>query len=516
MLRQQKDKLDEMKYRFFTNISHEFRTPLTLIITPLEAMLNELTDETLKNKLTSIYKNAKELLALINQLLDFRKLAAKGENLNLVYGDIINTLNDVYQSFQSFAIEKNIRFNWKCDVQSLYIYFDKDKTKKILTNLLSNSFKFTETGGEVKLVISLVKSEDMAAVLSIVLCDTGCGIKKDDIPYIFGRFYQTYDSKYYTGSGIGLHLVKEYILLHGGDISVQSEWQKGTTFTVIFPTTLEPIVEPPVLESHMLSGIEPHTLLLVEDNNDFANFMKEQLEGIYRVIIAHDGLEGEKMAFSYSPDLIISDVMMPHRDGLELCRHIKEDIRTSHIPFILLTAYASNEGELFGYESGADDYINKPFSVNIFLLKIQKIIREQDARKELFAKKVEVKPSELTITSLDEELINQAITCVERNMSNTDYSVELFSSEMNMERTVLYRKLQSVAGLSPSEFIRTIRLKRAAQLLASRKYSVAEVAGLVGFATPKYFTKYFKEAFGILPLQYGRKSAAEENHKIIP
>lgn len=522
MMRQQKEKLDEMKYRFFTNVSHEFRTPLTLIITPLEALLKDLTDEKLKTKLTSIYKNAKELLALINQLLDFRKLEAKGESLNLAYGDIVKILNDVYQSFQSLAVEKDIRFTWKCDVAQLYAYFDRDKTRKILNNLLSNSFKFTEAGGEIKLQVSLVESEGKAPVLSIVLSDTGCGIKKEDIPHIFGRFYQTCDSKYYLGSGIGLHLVKEYVSLHGGEISVQSEWQKGTTFTVVFPTTLRPVVEQPVVEQPavelpVLSNIQPHThmLLLVEDNDEFAHFMKEQLEGIYRVIIAYDGVEGEEMAFSYSPDLIISDVMMPRRDGLELCRNLKKDIRTSHIPFILLTAYSSNEGELFGYESGADEYINKPFSMDILLLKIQKLIREQDARKELFAKKVEVKPSELAITSLDEELIHKAIACVERNMDNTDYSVELFSSDMNMERTVLYRKLQSVAGLSPSEFIRTIRLKRAAQLLASRKYSVAEVAGLVGFATPKYFTKYFKEAFGVLPLQYGRKSAAEENHKII-
>jgi len=515
MMQQQKEKLDEMKYRFFTNISHEFRTPLTLIITPLGALIKDITDEKLKLKLSSIYKNAQELLTLINQLLDFRKLEAKGESLNLTYGDMIQMLNDVYQSFQSLAIEKRIRFIWECDVPQLYAYFDKDKMRKILNNLLSNSFKFTEAGGEIKLMAESVESEGKAPALSIIVSDTGYGIKKEDIPHIFGRFYQTGDSKYYLGSGIGLHLVKEYVSLHGGEISVQSEWQKGTIFSIMLPTMLKPVVDLPYMELPVLSdttdkqrnSIQPHThtILLVEDNDEFLQFMKEQLEDNYRIIIASDGVEGEDMALSYSPDLIISDVMMPRKDGLELCRDLKKDVRASHIPFILLTAYSSNEKELFGYKSGADEFISKPFSMDILLLKIQKLIREQDARKELFAKKVEVKPSELTITSLDEELIQKAIACVERNMNNAEYSVELLSSDMNMERTVLYRKLQSVAGLPPSEFIRTIRLKRAAQLLESHKYAVNEVAGMVGFATPKYFTKYFKEAFGVLPSQYGAK-----------
>ncbi|WP_321436463.1 ATP-binding protein [uncultured Bacteroides sp.] len=515
MMHQQKEKLDEMKYRFFTNISHEFRTPLTLILTPLGALIKDITDEKLKLKLASIYKNAQELLTLINQLLDFRKLEAKGESLNLTYGDIVQMLNNVYQSFQPLAAEKGIQFTWKCDVPQLYAYFDKDKIRKILNNLLSNSFKFTETGGEIKLIAVPVKSEGKAPALSIIVSDTGCGIKKEDIPHIFGRFYQTGDSKYYLGSGIGLHLVKEYVSLHGGEISVQSEWQKGTTFSMMLPTMLKPFVDQLSMELPVLSdttdkqnnSVQPHmhTILLVEDNDEFLHFMKEQLEGNYRIIIASDGVEGEDMALSYSPDLIISDVMMPRKDGLELCRDLKEDVRTSHIPIILLTAYTSNEKELFGYKSGADEFISKPFSMDILLLKIQKLIREQDARKELFAKKIEVKPSELTITSLDEELIQKAIVCVERNMNNTEYTVELFSSDMNMERTVLYRKLQSVAGLPPSEFIRTIRLKRAAQLLESHKYNVTEVAGMVGFATPKYFTKYFKEAFGVLPSQYGAK-----------
>lgn len=515
IMRQQKEQLDEMKYRFFTNISHEFRTPLTLIITPLGAMIKDLKDEKLKLKLTSIYKNAQELLTLINQLLDFRKLEAKGENVNLTYGDMIQILNDIYQSFQPLAAEKGIRFIWDSDVPQHYAYFDKDKIRKIFNNLISNSFKFTEAEGEIKLKISLLESEGKAAALSVIVSDTGCGIKKENIPHIFGRFYQMGNSKYYLGSGIGLHLVKEYISLLSGEIYVQSEWQKGTTFTITLPTTPKPIITQPVTEFQALSdttneqdkSVQPqiHTILLVEDNEEFVQFMKEQLEVIYRIIIASDGVEGQEMALTYSPDLIISDVMMPRKDGLELCRDLKKDVRTSHIPFILLTAYSSNEKELFGYKFGADEFISKPFSMDILLLKIQKLIKEQDARKELFAKKIEVKPSELTITSLDEELIQKAIACVERNMNNTEYTVELFSSDMNMERTVLYRKLQSVAGLPPSEFIRTIRLKRAAQLLESHKYNVTEVAGMVGFATPKYFTKYFKEAFGVLPSQYGAK-----------
>jgi len=523
MLRQQKEKMDEMKYRFFTNVSHEIRTPLTLIITPLGALLRDLKDEKLKTKLTSIYKNAQELLMLINQLLDFRRIEMKGECLNLTYGDFVQLLEDMSQSFETLAEEKGIRFTCSHEVTQLYAYFDKDKMRKVLNNVLFNAFKFTEQGGEIVLLASLTETDDKGQVLSIVVKDTGCGISKEDLPHIFERFYQTHDGNNTLGSGIGLHLVKEYVLLHGGEISVQSEPQNGTKFTILIPSTLKTAVEHPFIdvsntldqknepEEHVNKHV--HTLLLVEDNDDFVRFMKEELESHYSIIIASDGVEGEEMAISYAPDLIISDVMMPRRDGLELCRNLKKDIRTSHIPFILLTAYSSNDKELFGYKSGADDFISKPFRMEILLLKIQKLIREQDERKALFTKKIEIKPSELAITTLDEDLIHKAIDCVEKNMDN-DYGVERFSLDMNMERTVLYRKLQSVVGLSPSEFIRTIRLKRAAQLLASRKYSVTEVAGMVGFATPKYFTKYFTEAFGVLPSQYGIKSDSDEHHKI--
>lgn len=482
----QKEELDQMKFRFFTNISHEFRTPLTLIITPLSIIIHETENNNLKDKLISIYNNAQKLLALVNQLLDFRKLEVKGEKINLAYGEITDFIYQSCTNFQPIMIEKHISFKIDLPKHPVYMYFDQDKIYKIINNLLSNAYKFTPEYGEIN--IQLGESEEN--VLFLKIADTGIGILEQNLIHIFDRFYQTspYQSEN-TGSGIGLHLVKEYINLMHGKIEVSSALNVGTTFTVYIPTNLhiqEKIVQKVQLSEtnkNSLTAIKKTrpTILLIEDNTEFRNFMKEQLNEWYQVIEAKDGEEGKKIAIEKDPILIVSDVMMPIMDGMELCRQIKSNIQTSHIPVILLTARISDQDKMIGYEAGADSYISKPFNFDILLTRIRKLIEQQENRKETFHKSIEVTPSSITITSLDEKLVQKALDCVEKNMENPEYSVEKLASDIGMTRMSLYRKLQSITGQTPTEFIRSIRLKRAAQLLQDYPMSIVEITDRVGF-----------------------------------
>lgn len=502
----QKEELDQMKFRFFTNISHEFRTPLTLIITPLSIIIHESENETLRAKLTSIYANAQKLLGLVNQLLDFRKLEVKGEKINLRYGEISDFIYQSYISFRPMMTEKNISFRLDLPKSPTYMYFDQDKLYKIMNNLLSNAYKFTPKYGEIS--IQLCEVEE--CFLRLKITDTGMGISGENLPYIFDRFYQiSSDQPENTGSGIGLHLVKEYITLLHGKIEVSSTVNIGTTFTIYLPTNLRPQEknqEEDLQDSNAnnltsTSQTRP-TILLVEDNTEFRNFMKEQLNQWYEIIEAKEGLEGEKIAEERDPNLIVSDVMMPIMNGIELCKRLKNNIHTSHIPIILLTARVSDEDKMTGYEAGADSYISKPFNFDILLTRIRKLIEQQEKRKETFHKSIEVSPSSITITSLDEKLVQKALYCVEKNMENPEYSVERLASDIGMTRMSLYRKLQSIIGQTPTEFIRSIRLKRAAQLLQDNQLSIIEITDMIGFNTPRYFAKCFKEAFGVLPSEY--------------
>lgn len=521
--RQQHEELDQMKFRFFTNISHEFRTPLTLIITPLDTILKKMEDGPLKKQLSSIYRSAEELLKLVNQLLDFRKLEIKGEILNLDYGDMVEFLYSVYNSFHEMAIDKRVRLDWNPTVDSVYMYFDKDKVRKIVNNLLSNAFKFTPQDGEI--VLSVSKSQDTGTkqYVSICISDTGIGINKKDIERIFDRFYQAVDqtgTERIMGSGIGLHLIKEYTQLHQGEVRVNSKPNEGSTFTVLLPLDLYPakdrveiLGQDTIVEGEQESSCvmeRKKTILVVEDNDEFRRFMVEHLGEYYRVLEAPDGEVGESIVISSSPDLIVTDIMMPKVDGLELCRRIKTNIHVSHIPVILLTARISDETKTSGYEAGADSYISKPFSFDMLLTRIRKLIEQQTYRKEIFHRTIEVNPSEITITPLDEQLVKKALELVEENIDNTEYSVEDLSADVGMHRMNLYRKLQSITGQTPSEFIRSIRLKRAAQLLQGSQLSVSEVADKVGFNTPKYFTKYFKEMFGVTPSQYASQKQGDK------
>jgi len=512
LVRKNEEKLNQMKFNFFTNVSHEFRTPLTLILTPLESILKEIKDTALEPRIRLIYRHARDLHNLINQLMDFKRLEISGERLNLTFGDMVEFVRQFEDLFGKLAEEKKIGFSIIADLPKFYMHFDNDKMYKTINNLLSNAFKFTPKGGTITVQLSHFIENQNLGFIQIKVQDTGSGISENDLPNIFNRFYQSPGTQ--GGSGIGLHLVKEYVKLHSGEIMVESEPNRRTTFKVIIPDDLMPQKHEPEIQISESNNIESNEqtftastkpkILVVEDNDDFRSFLATELSGKYEIIEASDGEIGEENAILNLPDLIISDVMMPKMDGFELCRRIKSNLQTSHIPVILLTARSTEEHKLSGYQSGADEYLSKPFNLDILLLRIEKLIEQQNHRKEKFSQKIEVNPKEITITSLDEQLIQKALTCIEQNMDNPEYSVQQFSQDMRMDRTVLYKKLQSITGLAPSDFLRSIRLKRAAQFLTQGQYPVAEVAEMVGFNTPKYFSKYFKEAFGVTPSQYAQ------------
>lgn len=515
------EEINNMKFRFFTNVSHELRTPLTLIISPLEGMLKETTDELQSTRLQLMYRNAQRLLHLVNQLLDFRKGEMSTHQLSLSEGDIISYVHSVCNSFLLMADKKHIQFSFFSGIDTFSMAFDADKVGKIVMNLLSNAFKFTPEGGRVTVMIEHVAGTP--DILEIKIADTGIGISDVDKEHIFERFYQAGHKgvEETTGNGIGLSLVRDFVTLHEGEVKVFDNIGMGSVFVIQFPVKhVETQVQLPE-ETGMSAGDEEDKemkeeareeterknfplLLIVDDNEDFRIFMRYSLELQYRVKLAVNGKEAWEMMQEELPDLVISDVMMPQMDGNELCRLIKQDKRTAHIPVILLTARQNTEAKLEGLQTGADDYVTKPFNMTILVLRIRKLI-ELSRYHRVTQGMIDPAPSEIVITSLDEKLIEKAIKYVEDNMSRTELSVEELSRELGMSRVHLYKKLLQITGKTPIEFIRVIRLKRAAQLLRESQLHVSEVAFEVGFNNPKYFSRYFKDEFGLLPSVYQEK-----------
>ena len=515
------EEINNMKFRFFTNVSHELRTPLTLIISPLEGMLKETTDELQSTRLQLMYRNAQRLLHLVNQLLDFRKGEMSTHQLSLSEGDIISYVHSVCNSFLLMADKKHIQFSFFSGIDTFSMAFDADKVGKIVMNLLSNAFKFTPEGGRVTVMIEHVAGTP--DILEIKIADTGIGISDVDKEHIFERFYQAGHKgvEETTGNGIGLSLVRDFVTLHEGEMKVFDNIGMGSVFVIQFPVKhVETQVQLPE-ETGMPAGDEEDKemkeeareemerknfplLLIVDDNEDFRIFMRYSLELQYRVKLAVNGKEAWEMMQEELPDLVISDVMMPQMDGNELCRLIKQDKRTAHIPVILLTARQNTEAKLEGLQTGADDYVTKPFNMTILVLRIRKLI-ELSRYHRVTQGMIDPAPSEIVITSLDEKLIEKAIKYVEDNMSRTELSVEELSRELGMSRVHLYKKLLQITGKTPIEFIRVIRLKRAAQLLRESQLHVSEVAFEVGFNNPKYFSRYFKDEFGVLPSVYQEK-----------
>ncbi|MDR2774657.1 MAG: response regulator [Tannerella sp.] len=514
--KEKSEELIQAKLRFFTNIGHEFRTPLTLIMTPLSTLINHLTDESLKQKLKTIYRSAEDMLGLINQLLDFRKLEMGGEKLKLSCNDFVKFAEYVHLAFKDVAENKSIHFTFESDIRQMFMAFDKSKVRKIINNLYSNALKFTSEEGYIATAVRFVQEGEREFV-RIDITDNGCGIPEKEQQTIFERFYQSESNDPdKTGSGIGLHLVKEYVELHGGRISVRSKVGEGSVFSVFIPADLQfanNIIEtdtnvsdsPVPSETKIDDSRERKTLLIAEDNRELRCFLAEQLGDKFAVLQAADGKQGLTIAMKKLPDLIISDLMMPVMDGVEMCQRLKTDIQTSHIPVILLTAKLSDETKIESYKAGADSYIAKPFNFEVLLTRIEMLIEQQEKRKKLFHKTIEIMPSAITTTSLDEELMKKALLAVEKNIDNSGYSVDDLSTELALSRRQLSRKFQSIIDLSPGEFIRSIRLKRAAQLLKDSKYNISEIADMVGFSTIKYFNINFKDEFGVTPSQYRDK-----------
>ena len=510
---QQQQQLNELKLRFFTNISHDLRTPLSLIISPVEEMLKKQQEPATSGILQMVHRNAQHLLSLVNQILDFRRLEFGREKLLLSYGDIVSFIGDICDSFKLKAEKEHIQFHFQPTVERVETMYDRDKTTKIMMNLLSNAFKFTPANGSISVNLDVSDGK-----IIITVADTGKGIPDTDKEHIFDRFYQSEtDNLSSMGSGIGLHIAREYVRLQGGDISVSDNVVAGhgSVFQFHIPlrknTIGHPVAEKDEKDEgeEMLLAQEENAqakpmVLLVDDHQDLLTYMSQSLSDEYCILTASNGVEALKLLQQNDVDMIVCDVMMPEMDGLELCHRVKYNIETSHIPVILLTAKAMSSDELRGLEAGADDYITKPFSMDILRQRISKLVERNRQSHERFAKEIDVEPSEITITSLDEQFIARAISVVEQHISEPDYSIEQLSEEMGVHRAQLYKKLMHLTGKSPQQFLRIIRLKRGRQLLEQSGLYVSEVAYKVGFNSPRIFSKYFKEEFGVTPKDYAK------------
>jgi signal transduction histidine kinase/ligand-binding sensor domain-containing protein/DNA-binding response OmpR family regulator len=526
---EKKHEIDDMKLRFFTNVSHELRTPLTLIISPIISMIKDETDDDKRRKLMMIHRNSERLLTLVNQLLDFRRADMNKLQLNLLTGDIINFLSNICNSFLLMA-EKKIHFSFKSSIPSLRMSFDDDKISKIMNNLLSNAFKFTPEGGSVSVTVNIKTLSDnqkeQAGILVIKIMDTGIGVSDNDKQHIFDRFYQV-DGNHensFGGSGVGLNLVKDFVEMHGGNVYVEDNPGGGCSFFVEIPirhdSSLKEIInDTPLisikskLDDNDINKVKEevsqvnkeYEVLIADDSDDFLEFMNEELSRYYKVRLARDGREAYEMIKVKKPDIILSDVMMPEINGNELCRMLKADPDTEGIPFMMLTARLADEHKVEGMESGADDYITKPFNLDLLNLRINNLIKWHNSSNHNSAH-LQPHIKDVHITSLDEKLIQKATDYVEQNLSDTDLTVEQLSSILNMSRVHLYKKMLSITGKTPSEFIRTIRLKYAERLLCESQLSVSEISYQVGFNNPRYFSKYFKEMYGDMPSHYKEKN----------
>ena len=498
------EELDQLKFRFFTNVSHELRTPLTLITAPLDSLLKKDCDPDTREKLDIIHDNASRLLYLVNQLLDFRKNEVAGLTLNPSRGDVVRFVRSICDSFISLSDARHIHLTFFSNVDSLTMDFDEDKMSKIVMNLLSNAFKFTPENGRVDVSLSLEGSN-----LVIAIADTGCGISDDDKQRIFERFYQAGKGKHPAGgTGIGLSLVAEYVRLHGGKVSVADNALRGTVFTVSIPVHAADVRgdahgERAAVADVDARGSDMPRLLVVDDNPDLLRFMVSELNAEYAVVTAADGNEALAEVSRAKPDVIVSDLMMPGMDGIELCRRLKSDDATASIPLLILTAKHEVAAKIEGLTLGADDYMTKPFNIDELRLRMKKLLdlRGRGARRAL----IDPEPQSIAITSLDEKLIERAVSYVDENMQRPDLSVEELSAELGMSRVHLYKRLKQITGKTPIEFIRVLRLKRAAQLLRESQLNISEIAYRCGFNNPKYFSRYFKEEFGVLPSVYQEK-----------
>ncbi|MDF9799331.1 signal transduction histidine kinase/ligand-binding sensor domain-containing protein/DNA-binding response OmpR family regulator [Catalinimonas alkaloidigena] len=538
IVREEKEhELDQLKLKFFINVSHEFKTPLTLILNPVDKILSAYNDpEEVRDSALRIQRSARRLLSLMNQLLDFRKMDLGKTPLELVKGDIAKFSKDTFLLFEDLARSKALDFCFKSASEPIIGYFDPDKVEKILTNLLSNAVKFTESGGSISMMVgSKVKGRKEYA--EIIVSDTGIGFKKEQLKEVFNRFFHVDSSK--TGTGIGLNFTKGLVEIHHGQIMVESEYQKGSSFIVLLPLNKGAYKGVPFKEMlstdlqatnairsteyelaitdgqyHIDEELENQgdakrpTVLIVDDNKELRMHLRKELRSQYKVREAANGKEGLEKIHKFYPDIVISDVMMPsmempEMDGFEMCRQVKTRLETCHIPVILLTARSLEEDRIEGYDTGADEYLPKPFNIGVLKARINNLLESKKRLREKFSALGEMLPSsEVANNTLDEAFLDKVTKVILDNISDQDFRLEQLLQEVGMSRSQFYRKINSLTGKNPSHFIRIIRLRYALDLLKKNQYSIKEIAYLSGFNSSAYFTKSFREHFGKAPNQY--------------
>nr|WP_299074414.1 two-component regulator propeller domain-containing protein [uncultured Allomuricauda sp.] len=512
------EKLNNEKFRFFTNISHELRTPLTLILGPAKDLLKQAgktQNEYQETRAKLIHHNANRLLNLVTQILDFRKAQTGELQLKVSKIDILEQSKSIFESFKELAKNKNISFNFNCENETISGWIDKDKLDKILYNLLSNALKFSNNHGNVDLFLGL--SDDMAEHLIIEVSDDGIGIPEASQKNIFSRFYQARNSKESTtGSGIGLSLVKSLVELHKGSIAFKSKSGEGTIFTIKVPISRKfyedfeinellpyqitkevQVVKP---KKKILNSVNlKQKIVVIEDNTELRNYLIDYLSDYYKVYSAENGEEGLRLCKQIKPIICVADVMMPVMDGLEFCAALKSDEFISHIPVILLTALSENEDKVKGFNVGADGYLVKPFDPSLLRTRIVNIITTRMGLKSKFSVEAESEISLLTHSPIDEKFMQKVTQLIDKNLKETDLTTAFLCAELGMSSSKLYRKIKELTDLAPNEFIRTVRLKKSAILLKTKKYNVSEVTTLVGFNDPLYFSRCFKRQFGYPP-----------------
>lgn len=518
-LSKQLEEATHAKLVFFTNVSHDFRTPLTLVADPVEQLLEDkaLTPEQ-QSLLKVVHKNVHILLRLVNQILDFRKYENGKLELVRTHMDLRTQLQEWSQSFQTLALKKHIHFvlEMNDDEADYLMALDAEKMERVYFNLLSNAFKFTTENGTITVTLSTLTKEGSERYARLVVADTGSGISVQHIRHIFDRFYQM--DVNHAGSGIGLALAKAFVELHGGMITVDSVEGKGTVFTVDIPMTVveeqsvDLMQKPQITQQTVVEELEDmeteeqvpdenkECVLIIDDNADVRNYVKSLLSEEYTVIEAPDGRAGLKKAMKYVPDAIVCDVMMPVMDGLECCRKLKTELQTSHIPVMLLTACSLDEQRIQGFECGADSYISKPFNSKLLLVRLHNLIDNHKRLKQFFGDKTTL--SKESVSEVDKSFVDRFRGLIEENLTDSELSVEELGSKMGLSRVQLYRKIKALTNYSPNELVRIARLKKAASLLASSEKTISEITYEVGFTSPSYFTKCYKEYFGESPTDF--------------
>lgn len=529
LARQREHELIESKTQFFTNISHEFRTPLSLILMPLESLINSHhVPASVKERVNTAHKNANKMMWLVNELMDFNKIESGSLKLNPQHGELLEFIANVASLFNDVADKRNITFSVRTALTSLKGWFDRDKLERMLVNVLSNAFKFTADGGQITIIVNSIYTPVSQTIpvrcLQLVIMDNGIGMSSEELPRIFDKFYQAKSASKVTnpGTGIGLSLTKALVELHRGTITAESSPDKETKFVITLPIdstvyNVEVSEEMPLdvvcspeesfTKSRHFDAVEAdckdqYEILVVEDNEELREYIAAELSQEFKVWQARNGQEGARIALEKTPDLIVSDILMSQKNGIELCKEMKSNIKTSHIPFILLTARATVEDQIIGIESGADVYITKPFSVRFLLTHVRNLIDSRQKLYSHFSQDVYLMPSKVASNEIDQAFLQRAVDYIIEHIQDAQLGVDSIAELFSLSRVQVYRKIKALTGKTAVEFIRTVRLKQALKLMETKQYTLSEIAYLTGFNSASYFTRSFKDEYGKAPSEY--------------